>query len=435
MIRSTNVKTGKLKKYAVRLTPEEIEILRQATTISDEFFTHDKFVYVIWSIIAFARSFFRRFLPPEILENVKLETLRRLPTKMVDKNGKETEGDLFYLVDTLDGEGALLVILLEHKSGSAREVALQTLGYEVDMMKKITLEPNIYKNAEGRCPAPFTIVLAQYDVPQLDDLFYWVKGTRPFGPSFKFHLVNLQKENFDDVIDDEPLLYVAMALSRLAYRVKDKKWNDARDSELKDIFSVALNRDPTVPSNFPYFLEVLMRYASWFTRNSGFNLKNFTEKVMQEIPVQNRKPFKSFLSQLFGDRMPEYYKNLEAKYEDCYEQLVQKNEQLVQKDEQITKKDKQITKKDKQITKKDKQITKKDKQIAKLNSDKETLSLQRSILLDANKRFEVPFPTSTMQRLLSITKVSVLSQIYELLQTRSSFEDFERDFERLAVGS
>ncbi len=156
---------------------------------------------------------------------------------------------------------------------------------------------------------------------------------------------------------------------------------------------------------------------------------------MQEIPVQNRKPFKSFLIQLFGDRMPEYYKNLEAKYEDCYGQLVQKNEQLVQKDEQITKKDEQITKKDKQITKKDKQITKKDKQIAKLNSDKETLSLQRSILLDANKRFEVPFPTSTMQRLLSITKVSVLSQIYELLQTRSSFEDFERDFERLAVGS
>ncbi len=421
MVRSTNVKTGKLKKYAVRLTPEEIEVLRQATAISDEFFTHDKFVYVIWSIIAFARSFFRRFLPPEILENVKLETLRRLPTKMVDKNGKETEGDLFYLVDTIDDEGALLVILLEHKSGSAREVALQTLGYEVDMMKKIALEPNVYKNVEGRYPAPFTIVLAQYDVPQLDDLFYWVKGTRQFGPAFKFHLVNLQKENFDGVIDDEPLLYVAMALSRLAYRVKDKKWNDAHESELKEIFSTALKRDPTVPSNFPYFLEILMRYTSWFTRNSGFNLRKFTEKVMQEIPVKNRKPFKSFLSQLFGDQMPEYYKNLEAKYEDCYEQLVQKDEQLAQKDEQITKKDRQITKKDKQI--------------AKLNSDKETLSLQRSILLDANKRFEVPFPTSTMQRLLSITKVSVLSQIHELLQTRSSFEDFERDFNRLAVGS
>ncbi len=448
MTRLSDGKKGKLRKYVARLTAEEAEILRQATTGSEENFTHDKFIYVIWSIIAFARSFFRRFLPPEILKNVKLETLRRFPTKMVDRNGKETEGDLFYLVDTIDGDGMLLVILLEHKSGSARDVALQTLGYEVDMMKKITLEPSVYKNAEGRYPAPFTIVLAQYDVPQLDDLFYWVEGTRQFGPFFKFHLVNLQKENFDDVMDDEPMLYVAMALSRLAYRIKGKKWNDARDSELKEVFIAALNRDPSVPSNFPYFLEVLMRYTSWFTENSGFNLQKFTENLMQSLPVQNRKPFKSFLSQLFSDQMPEYYRNLEAKYEDCYGQLAQKDEQLAQKDRQITKKDEQLTRKNKQIarkdeqlirkdeqlTRKDEQLTRKDKQIAKLNSDKEASSLQRSILLGASERFNVPFPTSITQRLFSITNISTLSQIYEVLQTRSSLEDFESDFDRLAVG-
>ncbi len=428
MTRSVGDKKGKVKKHIVHLTAEDVEILRQATTISDEFFTHDTFVYVIWSILAFARSFFRRFLPSEILKNVKLETLRRFPTKMVGKSGKKTEGDLFYLVDTVDGDGMMLVILLEHKSGSARNVALQTLGYEVDMMKRTMLEPETFKNAEGRYPAPFTVVLAQYDVPQLDDLFYWVDGTRQFGPFFKFHLVNLQKENFDDIIDDEPMLYVAMALSRLAYRVANEKWSDARDAELKEVFSAALNRDPSVPSNFPYFLEVLTRYTSWFTRNSGFNLRKFTEKIMQDIPVQNRKPFKSFLSQLFYDQMPEYYKNLEAKYEDYYEQVAEQKEQLAKKDEQLTKKDKQITKKDRQITKKDRQI-------AKLNSDMEASSLQRSILLDANERFKIPFPTSIMQRLFSITKVSVLSQIYEVLQSRSSFEDFERDFNRLAVGN
>ncbi len=419
MVRSVYGNKGKPKKYVARLTEEDVEILRQATTISDEFFTHDKFVYVIWSILSFARSFFRRFLPPNILKNVKLETLRRFPTKMIDKKGKETEGDLFYLVDTIDGEGMLLVILLEHKSGSARNVALQTLGYEVDMMKQITLEPETYRNADGRYPAPFTIVLAQYDVPQLDDLFYWVDGTRQFGPFFKFHLVNLQKENFDDIIDDEPMLYVAMALSRLAYRLKDKEWNDEFDSELKDVFSVILNRDPNVPVNFPHFLEVLIRYTSWFTRNGDFNLKKFTETLMQDIPVQNRKPFKSFMSRLFGDQMPEYVKNLEAKCDDYFVQLVKKDEQL--------------TKKDEQLTKKERQLDRKDKQIAKLNSDREASSLRETILLDACRRFHDAVPTSIMQRLFSIANVSVLSKIYEVLQTRSSLEDFEREFDRLAV--
>ena len=47
MTRSAYGSKGKPKKYVVRLTEEDVEILRQATTISDEFFTHDKFVYVI----------------------------------------------------------------------------------------------------------------------------------------------------------------------------------------------------------------------------------------------------------------------------------------------------------------------------------------------------------------------------------------------------
>ncbi len=333
---------------------------------------------------------------------------------MVDKNGKETEGDLSYLVDTIDGEGMMLVILLEHKSGSARNVAIQTLGYEVDMMKRMTLERDFYQNAEGRYPAPFTVVLAQYDVPQLDDLFYWVNGARQYGPIFKFHLVDLQKENFDDIIDDEPMLYVAMALSRLAYRVKDKKWDDARDEELKDVFSVVLNRDPTLPENFPYFLEVLIRYTSWFTEKCNFNLQKFTEKLMQDIPVKSRKPYKSFLSRLFGDQMPEDYRKLEAKYEDCYVQVEEQKEQ---------------------IAKQKKQITRKDKQIVKLNLDKEAAALRESILLDACRRFNSSIPSSIMQRLFSITKITVLSNIYEVLQTRSSLEDFERDFDRLAFGN
>jgi len=424
MVSSANEKKRKPKEFVVCMTPEDLEILRRATAVSDEFFTHDTFVYVIWSILSFARSFFRRFLPPEILQNVKLETLRRFPTKMVDQDGKKTEGDLFYLVDTIDGEGMTLVIMLEHKSGSARNVALQTLGYEVDMMKQLTREPELFKNVEGRYPAPFTVVLAQYDAPQLDEIFYWVKGTRQYGPHFKFHLVNLQKENFDDVLDDEPMLYVAMALSRFVYRLtnrkRDSKWLDANYQEIVDIFSIVCDRDPTRSENYRFFLEVLVRYTSWFTQHSGFSFKRLTEEVMQKIEPRNKKPFQSFISQLLGEDLPQAYKELEARCNDYHTQVARQNEQLAQKSEQLAQKSEQLANKNKRI--------------AQLDSSVKASSLQRSILLDANDRFKVPLPGSLIQRLFSITKIAVLSQIYELLQTRSSLEDFEREFDRLAVG-
>jgi len=397
-------KAENTQKRFVVMTEEEVEALRKVAASSEELFNHDKFVYAIWSIIAIAKSFFRRFLPPDVLKNVKLETLRRVPTRMIAQDGKETEGDLFYLVDTIDGEGMMLVILLEHKSGSARDVALQTLGYEIDAIKHMALNSEIYKNPEGRLPAPFTVVLAQYDVPQLDDLLYWVKGTREYGPLFRFHFVNLQKDKFDDVAQDDPILFVAMALSRLAYRVKNSRWNDGRYDEIVEIFSHIDDRDPKDLDNLGYYYAVLFKYTSWFMRSTPFRIQKFREKLMTAREILDQGFAQSFLSRYFGDEMPEDYKNLEAKYIDLLHVTAQRDDEVaLQKG-----------------------------QIAELNSEKEISTLQNSIVLGISSRFNA-IPSSIVQKLYSIRQKPLLSRISDSLQKCAVMEEFEQDFDRLAA--
>ncbi len=89
MARSANNRTGRTKKYVARLTEKDVEILRQAIVDAGENFTHDKFVYVIWSILSFARSFFKRFLPSEILSVVKLERCDASRQKWLIKTEKK----------------------------------------------------------------------------------------------------------------------------------------------------------------------------------------------------------------------------------------------------------------------------------------------------------------------------------------------------------
>jgi len=174
--------------------------------------------------------------------------------------------------------------------------------------------------------------------------------------------------------------------------------------------SVIFELDPTKSEYFYFFFEALLKYTAWFTNRTYFDMISFVEKAVENASVKLRydgKPIQSFLTRMLGDKVPEYYKRMEDKYNDCCMQLMRKDDLIDQQGLQI----------------------------AELTSEKEAWSLRQAIMLGANDRFHISLPSAIMRRLFSITKAPVLSNIYDALQQRSSFEEFERDFNRLAVGN
>ena len=127
---------------------------------------------------------------------------------------------------------------------------------------------------------------------------------------------------------------------------------------------------------------------------------------------------RSFISRFFGDEMPEDYKKLEAKYIDQLHQTAYWEENSEKQREQIA-----VLNSEKELS----QL-----QIAELNSEKELSQLRESILLGVGARFSA-FPSSIVQKIYSICQKSVLSQIYDALQKSVALEEFEQDFNRLAV--
>lgn len=76
----------------------------------------------------------RGCLPPALVDAIRWPTLRRLPDTFVDRLLSTRAGDLFFHVEIGEG-GAVLQVLLEHKSKVDRCTALQQSSYTVRLLE------------------------------------------------------------------------------------------------------------------------------------------------------------------------------------------------------------------------------------------------------------------------------------------------------------
>lgn len=124
---------------------------------------HDEFVAKSFQDLALARSFFRHFLPAEILGQVDLERIALEPGSYVDEELRRSYSDLNYTVPLRDSpatEGpcrAYIYILVEHKSESDEFTVFQLLRYMVRIWQR-ELENANYR-AGFRLPPIVPLVL------------------------------------------------------------------------------------------------------------------------------------------------------------------------------------------------------------------------------------------------------------------------------------
>ncbi len=267
--------------------------------------THDQFVYLFWSNLAFARSFFKIALDPAVLNEINLDSLELAPTRKPSLDGVDSIGDVFYKFRFKSGKIGAFVVTMEHKAWYDRYVSIQMLRYEVDVLEYMKENAKDFADEEGRLPAPYSILLCQKDCPQLDDVLTRCGGV-DHGPHMRF-----QKVNFNDVpfekLEGEPFLQTAFALSRFANYVDKEK----HESELLDIFRPIVKLNPEKTENWRYFFTAALNYTTWLMRGTKFNARKFKYELLEISEdfmncVMNKKLFSEF----FYDELAPYREEL-----------------------------------------------------------------------------------------------------------------------------
>ncbi len=276
----------------------------------DKGMLQDQFVYLIWSNLVFAKLFFARFLPQQLLLLIELDSLELGPTHMTSREGVDSFGDIFYKFRFKSGKRGIFVLLIEHKSYYDRFVSLQILRYEAGIFEQMEKEPEKYADQDGLLPVPYSILLCQKPCPQFDDVVSKCEGL-DYGIRTRFQEICFNKIDVDALLD-EPLLCVALGLARFAGYKDAEKEN--RRGELLTLFRSLANIDPTKRENlketWEFIFEVSLNYLSKITRNISFSMTQFRQELshMEGGDMQ---------TQLYDDVFEEFFYDKVQPYKDA----------------------------------------------------------------------------------------------------------------------
>jgi predicted transposase/invertase (TIGR01784 family) len=79
---------------------------------------HDAYFKQVFKVKEVAVQLFQKFLSPQLIERLNLESLRLSSDSFVSDKMKEHFSDLIYNCETLDGDPIRISLLCEHKSYS-----------------------------------------------------------------------------------------------------------------------------------------------------------------------------------------------------------------------------------------------------------------------------------------------------------------------------
>lgn len=155
---------------------------------------HDVYVKSLFGRIVVARSFFRCYLPPELVAELDLRSLTLDKETFVSEKLREYFSDLVYRVQHKDGGAAFLYLLLEHKSTPERWTPLQLLGYQHEIWERAKatcsnqlplIVPVVLYHGERHWNVP----LSFHELVAGADAMPWSK----YVPSFSYHLCDLSR--------------------------------------------------------------------------------------------------------------------------------------------------------------------------------------------------------------------------------------------------
>lgn len=221
---------------------------------------HDGIVQRFFRETETAKSFFKEYLPPKIVELLDLDSLKYVKDKFVDKVMGKYSSDCLYKVNFKVQLKGYIFLLLEHKSWPYRLAAFQALKYIVRIWEDY-LANN--KNAKY-LPPVITVVLyhgeRKWKLGNRFSILYDKPGPlKMYMPDFRCVLLDISHSP-DKKIKGIPLLKIL--LMSLKYIFKPQLRN-----KLREIFG--LFKKIESKENAMDYLETLVRYFMSSAGNLG----------------------------------------------------------------------------------------------------------------------------------------------------------------------
>src|SRR5699024_4309060 len=96
---------------------------------------HDKLFKETFSDVEVARDFLQQYLPATLLKCMDVTSLEMLNDSFIEEKLLDSRSDLLYEA-IINGEKAYVYFLFEHKSYPTKDIALQLLGYMLEIWKR-----------------------------------------------------------------------------------------------------------------------------------------------------------------------------------------------------------------------------------------------------------------------------------------------------------
>ncbi len=159
---------------------------------------HNDYFQQQFQKIEFAVSFFKEYLPKEIVRQMDFKTLRLAPGNFVGKALRNRRSDVLYDVQ-IGGKKALFYIHLEHQRSPDKKMAFRMLIYTVRIWEQFELQyprkslpliyPMVVYQGKKRWTSPLT-VHDFIDVPEF---------LKPYCPQMTYDLMDLSSLKDEDI--------------------------------------------------------------------------------------------------------------------------------------------------------------------------------------------------------------------------------------------
>ncbi len=270
--------------------------------------TNDKYFADVVANVINARLFFRIVLPPQILDQLDMSTLRTMRARDVGADGIEKIGDVFFVVDMKERPGlvcrrAAFVIATEHKTKDEKYVPIQLLGYVSALLDVMSSDPETFADENGLLPTPYVVVFSQdarqkKQPAQLNDVLWTLPGLEGTVPNFEYQTVYASEIPLDVIRECEPAMRTFLYLMQIA----NKKHTDEEDAELAATFRRILEESPSderlrqcACASINYFLHIQPKRPGMLT----------LPELRKEIEKQKGKPMENGILLFFEKEVTE----------------------------------------------------------------------------------------------------------------------------------
>ncbi len=232
---------------------------------------HDRFFKEVFSRRDTAADFLSHYLPAEIVSILDVTSAEIAKESFIDLELQEHFSDLLYKVDLLDGRGAYVYVLFEHKSYPEPLIAFQLLRYMVRIW-----EQSLKQSSKLGPIIPLVVYhgRTEWKIPlSLRELLDTPQEMAPFVPDYRYWLCDLGQYSDEDI---RGAVMLQVALLVLKYVLRDELVERAPGI-------LTLMKELTTQRTGLDFLATVLRYLVTATNKiSEAELKEAIEKAFPE---------------------------------------------------------------------------------------------------------------------------------------------------------